>query len=302
MDRKVFSISILFGTVCLLGIVFFTLPKDAISGTLGKARFYMLDIGQGDSFLIVAPNGGKMLVDGGKDAKVLTELSKVLSIGDRYIDVMIATHPDADHIGGLSYVLGKYNVGLFLTSEVDGSTKTFADLMRTLDKKKIPSYYARHGMSISFPKSDFGKASDTSEQNHFDILFPDRPTNNWETNNASVVGKLSFGSRTALFTGDSPISIEHYLSQAIPKVLDVDILKLGHHGSKYSSSTEYLQATSPSLALISAGVANSYGHPHQEVLDRLAALHISYISTQTAGIVTLTVSSDGGKWEMKKEK
>lgn len=256
----------------------------------------MLNIGQGDSFLIVAPNGSKMLIDGGKDAKVLTELAKVLPMGERYIDVVIATHPDADHIGGLQYVLNKYNVGLFLTSQVDGSTKTFGQLMQTLEKKKVPSYYARHGMQLSFGSNP------TAEQNHFDILFPDRPTDNWETNNASVVGKLSFGARTALFTGDSPANIEHYLAQAIPRVLDVDILKLGHHGSKTSSSEEYLRATSPSLALISAGVDNSYGHPHQEVLSRLATLRIPYISTQTAGTVTLSVSSDGNTWEMKKEK
>lgn len=297
MDRKVFSIGVLFGTVCLLGIVFFTLPKQVIYGTLGKAEFYMLDIGQGDSFLVVAPNGSKMLIDGGKDAKVLTELAKVLPIGDRYIDVVVATHPDADHIGGLVYVLQKYDVGIFLTSEVDGTTKTFENLFTTLEKKKIPSYYARHGMHINF-----GNTQISNSQNHFDILFPDRPTKHWETNSASVVGKLSFGSRTALFTGDSPISVEKYLSRAIPKVLDVDILKLGHHGSKTSTSEEYIRATSPSLALISAGVDNSYGHPHQEVTSSLGAFRIPYVSTQTAGIVTLTVSEDGTKWEMKKEK
>lgn len=296
MDRKVFGVGVLFGAVCLLGIVFIVLPKQAISGNAEKARVYMLDIGQGDSFLVVAPNGAKMLIDGGKDAKVLTELSKVLPVGDRYIDVVVATHPDADHIGGLVYVLQKYDVGLFLTSQVDGTTKTFENLFTTLDKKKIPSYYARHGMHVSFD-------IDTAKpQNHFDILFPDRPTEHWETNSASVVGKLSFGSRTALFTGDSPISVEKYLSQAIPKVLDVDILKLGHHGSKTSTSAEYLRATSPSLALISAGVDNSYGHPHQEVTSRLAAIRIPHVSTQTAGIVTLIVSDDGTKWEMKKEK
>jgi competence protein ComEC len=286
MDRKVFSIIALFGTIFLLGIAAYAAVP--IKNIAGKARFYMLDIGQGDSFLIV---------DGGKDAKVLTELSKVLPMGDKNIDVVVATHPDADHIGGLPYVLGKYHVGLFLISHVEADTKTFQNLFTMLDKKHVPSYYARYGMSISF-----ADAGTTEIKNHFDILFPDRDTTHWETNSASVVGKLYFGSRTALFTGDSPIAIEKYLANAIPSVLDVDILKLGHHGSRTSSSDEYLRATSPSLALISAGVDNSYGHPHKEVIDKLNALHIPYISTQTAGIVTLTVSDDGAKRGMKKEK
>lgn len=246
----------------------------------------MLNIGQGDSFLIEAANGKKLLIDGGRDSTVLTELSKVLS-GDRAIDVVIATHPDADHIGGLQSVLQRYHVGLFLTSQVTTDTKTFADLYKELYKEHIPSYYGRHGMLLAL-----------DEHTTFTILFPDRDTSGWKTNEASVVGRLDVGERSMLFTGDSPSSVEHFLSIAIPKSLDVDVLKLGHHGSKYSTSTEYLKAVSPKLGLVSAGINNSYHHPNEETLARLKALDIPWVSTQDKGTVDL--HTDGIKewsWE-----
>lgn len=274
----------------LLGVYAYTLqPVQADT----KARVYMLDIGQGDSFLIVAANGKKLLIDGGKDSSVLSELSAVMPTGDRTIDVMIATHPDADHIGGLPSVLGRYDVGLFLTSQVYGSSDMYKSLLKTLADKKIPSYYVRRGMSLKLDTNEIIPST-------FSILFPDRPTTNWETNTASVVGRLDMGTSSMLLNGDSPSSIERYMVQKDPKILDVDILKLGHHGSKTSSSEEYLRATSPLLALISAGARNTYGHPAPEVVARLKSLRIPSTSTIDHGIVTLT--TDGNKWVEKDEK
>jgi competence protein ComEC len=245
----------------------------------GKTHIFMLDIGQGDSFLIEAADGKKILIDGGRDTTVLSELAKVLPIGDQTIDIMIATHPDADHIGGLQYVLDRYHVGLFLTSQVMTDTNTFADLYKELLKERTPSYYVRHGMVLTL---------DSAPLTTFTILFPDRDTSNWITNPASVVGRLLVGNRSALFTGDSPSSVEHFLVQAEPEALPSDILKLGHHGSKFSSSTEYLKAVDPMLGLISAGIDNKYGHPNQETLGRLQDLNIPWISTQQKGTVDLT--------------
>ncbi|MEO5646369.1 MAG: MBL fold metallo-hydrolase [Candidatus Paceibacterota bacterium] len=249
----------------------------------------MLDIGQGDSFLIEAANGKKILIDGGRDSTVLSELSKVLPFGDTSIDIMIATHPDADHIGGLQSVLERYHIGLFLTSQVTTDTKTFTDLYATLYKDHIDSYYVRHGMTLTL---------DTEHQTTFTVLFPDRDTSGWKTNEASVVGKLQVGQRSMLFTGDSPSSVEHFLVAAEPREISADVLKLGHHGSKYSSSAEYLQAVSPQLGLVSAGIDNSYHHPSVETLDRLKAVAIPWISTQDKGTVDL--STDGTKeWSWK---
>lgn len=274
-----FFLTVALGVSCIL-----THPQP----THALAKVSMLNIGQGDSFLIQAANGAQLLIDGGRDSKVLTELARVMPRGDRSIDVMIATHPDADHIGGLPLVLQRYHVGLFLTSQVYTDTKTFTSLYKELLDKKVPSYFVRKGMMLTLD------ATATDPRAVFSILFPDRDTSTWETNSASVVGRLQIGERSALFTGDSPIAIEHYLTQTDPKDIDVDILKLGHHGSKTSSSEEYLRATTPSLALISAGVNNRYGHPHQEVLDRLRALGIPWVSTQDVGTYTLT--TDGQTW------
>lgn len=285
MNRQTVNLGLMMAGVVVLAITAVVLyPVSAGSRT----KVSMLNIGQGDSFLIQTPNGKQLLIDGGRDATVLSELAKVMPIGDHSIDAVIATHPDADHIGGLPLVLRRYHVGLFLTSGVDSDTQTFKDLFATLLNKHVPSYYVRNGMMITL---------DAKNNATFSILFPDRDTTNWETNNASVVGRLQVGERSALFTGDSPISIEHYLAQTYPKDINVDILKLGHHGSKTSSGEEYLRATSPVLALISAGVNNRYGHPHQEVLDRLQKLQIPWISTQDKGTVTL--STDGLKWYQK---
>lgn len=251
--------------------------------TDGKGSIAMLNIGQGDSFLITSPTGTQLLIDGGKDASVLSELARVMPAGDRSIDVVIGTHPDADHIGGLARVFDRYDVGLFLASEVNGDTQLYRDLLQQVNDQKIPAYFVRKGMNVVL---------DSTTQ--FKTLFPDRDVTHWETNTASVVGRLQMGNQSALLTGDSPSSIEEYLAKSAPGDIDVDLLKLGHHGSKTSSSEAFLNAATPSLALISAGVDNRYGHPAKEVIDRLNALKIPFVSTQDKGTIVFT--TDGVRW------
>jgi competence protein ComEC len=283
MEKKIQNIRILFYTIIFLGISFAIFSLSSVDTNDEYAYVHMLNIGQGDSFLIESKNHKRILIDGGRDAKVLTELEKVLPFGEKDIDVVIATHPDADHIGGLPFVFKRYDVGLFLTSKVNTDTKTFKTLFDSVKEENIPAYYARSSMNIKL-----------DDETNFKILFPDRDTTNWETNSASVVGRLQIGERSALFTGDSPSAIEHLLAKTSPKDIDVDILKLGHHGSKTSTSMEFLKYTTPALALISAGVGNSYGHPKQEVLDELKSLDIPWVSTQDVG--TFTIKTDGDKW------
>ncbi len=284
MKRQYRSLLILCFVVAILFVAILVLrPKD----TQETGSLAMLNIGQGDSFLITAPSGAQLLIDGGKDSKVLTELARVMPRGDFSIDVVIGTHPDADHIGGLPLVFDRYRVGLYLTTEAQSESKVFDDLNAIIAQKGIPAYYARAGMRVILDPT-------TS----FTVLFPDRDTTGWETNTASVVGRLDIGEASALMTGDSPTSIETYLAANNPKVIDVDILKLGHHGSKTSSSEAFLRATSPSLALISAGVNNRYGHPAPEVIDRLTKLKIPWVSTQDKGTVVFIPS--GTSWSIKK--
>lgn len=284
MTSKSARIGLMFIVICALSVgLVISSASRRTKQTETMTKVHMLNVGQGDSFLVETPNGVQMLIDGGRDATVLSELSKVMKWNDKKIDVVVATHPDADHIGGLVDVIKRYNVELFLTSDVVAETQVYKSLVDNVLQKKIPAYFVRQGMNLNL-----------ADQTSFAILFPDRNTHTWETNTASIVGRLQTGDRSVLFTGDSPISVEEYLVKTIPKELDVDILKLGHHGSKTSTSPEYLKATTPSLALISAGVNNSYGHPHKEVLDLLEQFNIPYISTQTSGTVTL--ETDGLKW------
>jgi competence protein ComEC len=193
MNSSVTRVGLLFVVICgLLIAITFSSAKQKTTQT-NISKIHMLNIGQGDSFLIETADGTQMLIDGGKDATVLSELSKVMAWNDKYIDVVVATHPDADHVGGLVDVLKRYKVGLFLTSDVYSDTQTYKSLISSVLNKKIPSYYVRQGMDLSL-----------ADKTDFTILFPDRDTHNWETNNASVVGRLQIGDRSALFTGDSP--------------------------------------------------------------------------------------------------
>ena len=280
MSRRATSLLIMFSVVVVLGITAVALQPQASDG---KGSLAMLDVGQGDATLITAPSGAQMLIDAGKDAKVLSELVRVMPTGDKSIDVVIATHPDADHIGGLGRVLDRYDVGLFLASEVEGDTQLYQDLIIQVTEQEIPAYFVRKGMNVVLDPTTL-----------FATLFPDRDVKNWETNTASVVGRLQMGTSSALLTGDSPSSIEEYLVKREPKAIDVDILKIGHHGSKTSSSETFLRTASPSLALISAGVDNRYGHPAPVVLDRLKKLKVPWVSTQEKSTVVFT--TDGVKW------
>jgi beta-lactamase superfamily II metal-dependent hydrolase len=259
----------------------FVLTKE--SEPIQNTKVTMLDVGQGDSFLIQASNGKQMLIDGGKDGAVLAELAKVMLWGDRSIDIVLATHPDMDHIGGLDAVLKRYKVDMFLTSEVGGDTQEYKNLLALVNKKKIPAYFVKAGMRF-----------DLSDKDYFIVLFPDRDVSGWETNTGSVVGKFVSGERSVLFTGDSPAPIEQYLAKKESKNLDVDILKLGHHGSRTSTTAALLKVATPELALVSAGKNNSYGHPHKEVLTLLKQFNVPYISTQIDS--TVTFETDGTKW------
>lgn len=285
MNRKVSTIYFLFLFSAVLGAVLLLMREPQSDGLV---RVHVLDVGQGDSIFIQAANGKQLLIDGGKDSKVLAELAKVMPRGDRSIDVVIATHPDADHIGGLPLVLERYRVGLFLTSQVSTDTEVFKSLQEIIVDENISSFFVRRGMNLQL---------DATLATDFSILFPDRDTTGWDTNTASVVGKLKIGNRSALFTGDSPVSIEKYLVEEGGKNIDIDILKLGHHGSKTSSSEEFLRATSPRFAIVSAGVGNRYGHPAKEVMGLVKKLNILSVSTQDAGTITLT--TNGIKWFKK---
>jgi len=244
-----------------------------------------LDVGQGDAIYIRTPTGTDMLIDGGRDSgKLISALSGVMKTGDRAIDVVVATHPDADHIGGLARILESYKVSTLLISGNMSETSAYDAVLQNTSEFGVQTILARAGEKISL-----GDGVD------FEILWPAGDVRFIESNSASVVGIVSFGQTRFLLTGDAPSEVEHKLSLAFPEELSSAILKLGHHGSRTSSSEEFLRAVAPELAIISAGKGNSYGHPHLDVLARLETLGIPHISTIEKG--TITCESDSVKIE-----
>ncbi len=277
------SVVIIFAILTLI-IWSFVFTRESKNGVLTVA---FLDIGQGDAIFIETPNGTQVLLDGGPNKKVLRELSELMPFYDRSIDMIITSHPDMDHIGGVPDVLGRFEVEHIMIPGVGSDTDVYEEMINIAQEKNIEILYARRGRI--YLDADHGV--------YLDILFPDRDVTGFDKNLASIVAKLVYGDATFLLTGDSPKSIEEYLISVDPVALDVDVLKLGHHGSKTSTSKDFLGYTSPDYAIISAGKDNSYGHPHQEVLDALEQFDIKYFETANFG--TIVFECDGGEPMLK---
>lgn len=229
-----------------------------------------LKIGQGDSIFIEAPNGNQILIDGGPTNSVIQELSAVMPFYDRSIDMVFATHPDNDHIGGLPDVFQRYQIGRLVRTEVAASSSTYTEFNRQILERKIPVTYARRGQSFVL---------DQKEEIYLDILFPDRDVQLLETNTASIVAMLRHKKVSVLLTGDAPKGVEKFLAEVDVDHIATNILKLGHHGSHTSSDEIFLKATKPDLAVVSAGKDNRYGHPHKDIIERLERLGIPYTTT-----------------------
>lgn len=253
-----------------------------------ELKFAMLDIGQGDSIFIEAPNGNQILIDGGPDMKTLSELGKVLSIGDRKIDVLLVTNPDKDHIAGFVPVLQKFKTDYILEPGTENKSEINVLLKKKESEIGAKTLIAKRGMKIIL---------DNKNKVFIDILFPDRDVSDWSPNDGSIVSKLYYGKTSVMLSGDAPEETEKYLAKNYANDLKSDILKVGHHGSRTSTSEEFLNKVMPDLALISAGKENSYGHPHKEVLDRLKLFEITNFATKDTG--TILLKSDGEKWSGK---
>ena len=239
-----------------------------------------LDVGQGDAIHIVTPDGYELLIDGGATASVLRELSSDRSFFDRYIDVMIATHPDTDHIGGLVDVLERYEVATIINTSAENDTPATTAYELAVSNEGANMIEAAVGQVLQLG------ASTTIR-----VLSPRGDTSNWQSNAASIIVQVVYGDMAFMLTGDAPASIEDYLVGAYGTSLKSNVLKLGHHGSKTSTSELFLATVQPEYAVVSASVDNRYGHPHQEVMQRVFDRNIRAFHTGTDG--TITFKSDG---------
>jgi competence protein ComEC len=258
----------------------------ALNPDSGMLKVSFFDVGQGDAIFIETPSGKQMLIDGGKNKKIVSELGRTMSFGDRTLDIVLATHPDADHIGGLPEVFKRYDVEVFVEPGVESKNTLDNELHERLRAGEAQTLLARAGEIINF-----------GDGVKLEIIFPHTDVSQWETNDASIVAKLTYGERSFLLTGDAGIKTENILLRLPEEFMDVDVLKAGHHGSRTSTSLSFAQAASPSFAVISAGKDNSYGHPHKEVLKILETVGTEIKSTAESG--TITFETDGQELRVK---
>lgn len=257
---------------CFVGYLLFA-PKEK---DILKVAF--LDVGQGDAIYIEAPNGRQMLVDAGDGPIVLSKLSKVMPFGDRSIDMIVMTNPDKDHIGGFIDVLKRYKVNYVLESGTPKKTKTYLDLEGVIAKQNIKKDLAHKGMHVVL---------DEKKNIYFDILFPDRDVSKMSPNDGSIVGKLVYGSQSFMLMGDATKYTEYLIMEGGVNDLKAQVLKVGHHGSRTSTSRIFLEKVNPEVAIVSAGKNNRYGHPHKEVLELLSQMNVPYLGTYQKGTITL---------------
>lgn len=273
-------LALIFLSLC----IWYAVIRESRNGLLTVS---FLDIGQGDSIFIEAPSGRQVLIDGGANSVVLRELSKVIPWYDRTIDVVIPTHPDADHIGGLIDVLPRYKVGLIVHSDVEGDTATAKALVNGMEKEGAREVIARRGQIINLGST----GSPQVAQAYLEVLSPDRSVKNVDTNTGCVVARLVYGKTAFMFSCDAPQGIENYLVRLDGGDLHSDVLKAGHHGSRTSSSEFFVGFVSPTFAVFSRGCKNKYGHPHKEVVELFARFGITTLDTCEKGAISFV--SDG---------
>lgn len=264
-------LSALFATA-VLSFVFPLVSSPAPTNILTVT---FLDVGQGDAVLIETPDSVQLLIDGGPDNTVLRRLPQELPWFDTSLDVVLGTHPDKDHIGGLVDVLKRYKVNKIITTENTGETMVASSFQKGLLNEGVPVEMARAGQVYQLG------ASTT-----LTIFAPANNPQMLESNTASIVARLSYGEIDFMLTGDAPSSIEEYLVKMYGSELQSEVLKLGHHGSKTSSSDVFLDTVTPRYAVVSAGKDNSYGHPHQNVVEAVSMRNITLLNTADAGSIT----------------
>ena len=241
----------------------------------------MLDVGQGDGIFIESPTGTQVLFDLGPAHKIFGPLARVMSPLDRSIDAVIITNPDADHIGGFSDIFKNYKVEQVLESGTLTDSKIYQNLREEMKQQNIPDILAKRGMRLDLGGGVF-----------IDILFPDRDVASWATNDGSVVARLTYGKTSVMLTGDAGMKTEKIiLSENSPVDLDSTVLKVGHHGSRTSTSESFVKAVTPLYALISDAKNNNYGHPHPETLNTLTQAGAKILRTDLLG--TIIMKSDG---------
>ena len=277
---------IILGLLFLINVIAWFVVYD-----LNKPRFLEItyfDVGQGDSIFIETLQGHQILIDGGPSSAVLEKLGQEMPFYDKSIDLIILTHPEHDHYFGLLEVLKRYEVENILWTGIIRDTAEWEEWMRLIKEEGAQIIIAQAGQRIILQEEPFI---------FIDILYPFESLESQEikrSNETSVVAHLFFEDVSFLFTGDIIKKTEKQLVEK-GSYLESNILKIAHHGSKSSSSSEFLEKALPELAIIQVG-ENSYGHPYPEVLARLEEFDIQVLRTDLSGDIKIV--SDGSNFNI----
>ena len=262
----------------------------------GELRVHVLNVGQGDSILIIAPGGKAVLVDAGVPGSGKIVMAALERYGIKQIDLMIATHAHADHIGGADEVLKAVKVATVLDSRFSNTTKNYEDFLKAIQQTGARYVGAEPGQTF-----DLGGHAQLTVLAPIQPFFKQRElrSSGNEPNANSIVTRLDYGDFSMLLTGDAEAETEERIMNSGAKVT-AKVLKVGHHGSKYASSEKFLRQGKFEAAIISDGADNRYGHPSQDALDRLRKLGIKLYRTDLEG--EITIISGGQGYEIKTER
>jgi beta-lactamase superfamily II metal-dependent hydrolase len=266
-------------------------PEPAPLRGDGRLNIYALDVGQGDSLLVISPGGKTVLIDAGPPGAGNEVVAALNQRGVKILDLVVATHPHADHIGGMRQVMQNFKVRKFLDSGQTHSSETYERMLGEIQERKISFIKARRGQNIEIEPNvrlevlNPGKEFFTQVRSGGSVL-----------NANSIVLRLSYDDFAMLFTGDAEFETEALMMDA-DATLKAQVLKIGHHGSRHATSGKFLAAVAPKAAVISDGETNDYGHPSQFTLDRLRRARVQTYRTDLHGEIAIV--TDGKAFEIK---
>lgn len=243
-----------------------------------KLHIYFLDVGQGDAILIRTPDHHNILVDGGPNDSLIQTLGNILPVWDREIDLLVLTHPQADHVTGLFSVLERFKINEILATFVDYDTQTNQEWLNRVLNGEYKVNYASASDDYYFGEV------------FWDTLWPIDSGFIDDINEGSIVAQVIYGDYSVLLTGDMGFTTESRLLEIYSNI-DSTVLKVGHHGSRYASSEEFLSAIKPEVAVISVG-QNGYGHPSDDTLNRLGDVGADVYRTDIHGNIEIVFSKE----------